>query len=241
MSSSQPKDRISIVKILCNNTENPTVINIPVPQFSWKLISESRNQSQSAYHILVADNLDEIQNSNGNIWDSEKVKSDKSILIHFNGKKLESARRYFWKVKVWNQDGIESEWSKVGTFQTGLYSENDWKNAKWIGYEEMPVELKLVPGVHGNGDDQGQKALKRPVVPLFRKDFTIQKEISSATLFVSGLGQYEAFINGKKVGNSFLAPGWTNYDKTVYYNVYDLTQMMNVGKNTVGAIAGNGF
>ena len=209
--------------------------------FSWKLISESRNQSQSAYHILVADNFDEIQNSNGNIWDSEKVKSDKSILVHFSGKKLEPAQKYFWKVKVWNQDGKDSEWSKVGTFHTGPYSENDWKNAQWIGYEEMSVENKLVPGVHGNGDNQGQKALKRPVVPLFRKDFIVRKEISSATLFVSGLGHYEAFMNGKKVGNSFLAPGWTNYDKTVYYNVYDLTGMMDVGKNTIGAIVGNGF
>jgi hypothetical protein len=229
------------MKLLCNNTENPSVINTPVPLFSWKLNSESRGQSQSAYQILVADNLNEIQNSHGNIWDSKKVNSEQSILIPFNGEKLESARRYFWKVKVWNQDGIESEWSKVGTFQTGLYSETDWKNAKWIGYEEMPVELKLVPGIHGNGNDQGQKALKRPIVPLFRRDFIVQKEISSATLFISGLGQYEAFINGKKVGNSFLAPGWTNYDKTVFYNVYDLTHMMDIGKNTIGAIVGNGF
>ncbi len=241
LSYSQSKDRISILKLLCNNTENPSVINTPDPLFSWQLISESRGQSQSAYHILVSDNLNDLQNSHGNIWDSEKVNSEKSILIPFSGEKLESSRRYFWKVKVWNLNGIESEWSKPGTFQTGLFSDKDWRNAQWIGYEEMPDENKLVPGVHGNGDNQGQKALKRPVVPLFRKDFIVQKEISSATLFVSGLGHYESFINGEKVGNSFLASGWTNYDKTVFYNVYDLTHMIDVGKNTIGAIVGNGF
>jgi alpha-L-rhamnosidase len=241
LSYGQTKDKISIVKLLCNSTENPSVINTPVPQFSWKLTSESRNQFQSAYQILVADNYNEIQNSLGNIWDSGKMNSDKSILIQFNGKKLIPAQKYFWKVKVWNQEGNASEWSQVGTFQTGLFSKTDWSNAQWIGIEEMPIELKLVPGVHGNGDDQGQKALKRPVVPLFRKDFIVQKEISSATLFISGLGHYEAFMNGKKVGNSFLAPGWTDYEKTILYNCYDVTKMIFEGENAIGAIVGNGF
>jgi alpha-L-rhamnosidase len=241
LSYGQPKDQISVVKLLCNSTENPSVINTTVPMFSWKLISESRNQAQSAYHILVADSFDEIQNSLGNIWDSGKIKSDKSILIQFDGKKLKPAKKYFWRVKVWNLEGNASEWSQVGTFQTGLFSETDWRNAQWIGIEEMPVELKLVPGVHGNGDNQGQKALKRPVVPLFRKDFIVQKDISSATLFISGLGHYEAFMNGKKVGNSFLAPGWTNYEKTILYNCYDVTKMLYKGENAIGAIVGNGF
>jgi hypothetical protein len=240
-SYSQSKAQVSVIKLLCNNTENPSVINTPAPLFSWKLISESRGQSQAAYHLLVADNLNEIQNSHGNIWDSEKVNSAQSILIPFNGEKLESARRYFWKVKVWNQDGIESEWSKVGTFQTGLYFETDWKNAKWIGYEEMPVELKLVPGIHRNGDNLGKKALQRPVVPLFRKSFHVQKEISEATLFITGLGHYEAYVNGTKVGNRFLAPGWTDYDKTTLYNCYDVTKMLDKGENAIGAIVGNGF
>ncbi len=241
LSYSQPKARVSVIKLLCNNTENPSVINTPVPLFSWKLISGSRNQSQSAYHILVSDNFDEIQNSKGNIWNSGMVKSDKSILVHFTGKKLDPAQKYFWKVKVWNQDGKDSEWSKVGTFQTGLYSETDWKNAQWIGNEEMPDELKLVPGIHGNGNNLDKKALQRPVVPLFRKSFRIQKKISEATLFISGLGHYEAYVNGAKIGNSFLAPGWTDYDKTILYNCYDVTKMLDEGENAIGTIVGNGF
>jgi len=240
-SLSQADSRIKIVKLLCNHTENPTVINTTVPNFSWQLQSELRNQAQSAYHILVADNPDDIKKLQGKIWDSKKVVTDKSILVQYNGKRLNPAHKYFWKVKVWNLNGIESEWSDTGTFQTGMFSVTDWVYAKWIGYEELPSELKLVPGVHGNGDDQGQKALKRTIVPLFRKNFVVRKTISSATLFVSGLGHYEAFINGEKVSDCFLAPGWTDYDKTVFYNAYDVTKMVDSGMNSIGAIVGNGF
>ena len=240
-SYSQSKDGITIVKLLCNHTENPSVINTPATIFSWQLKSELRNQSQSAYHIIVADNFNDIQNSKGNIWNSEKVFSEESILVKFRGKELNPGWKYYWKVKVWNQSGVESDWSETGTFRTGLFSEKDWAKAQWIGYEEMLPELKLVPGVHGNGNNQGEKALQRPVVPLFRKPFNIQKEISEATLFVSGLGHYEAWINGVKVGNSFLAPGWTDYNKTVLYNCYDVTKMLDEGENVLGAIVGNGF
>lgn len=241
MSCSQPENRISVDKLLCNQTKNPIVINTLVPKFSWQLISESRNQTQSSYRIIVADNLDEIHNSSGNVWDSEKVNSDKSIFVHFKGIELRSANKYYWKVKIWNQEDIETEWSEIGTFQTGLFSDADWEKAEWIGYEEMAEELRLVPGVNGDGNDLGEKALKRPTIPLFRKNFNVQKKISAATLFVSGLGQYEAFINGEKVGNSFLAPGWTNYDKTVLYNTFDVTKMVVSGENIIGAIVGNGF
>ncbi len=240
-SFSQSDNRISVIKLLCNRTENPAVINTPNPNFSWQLHSGLRSQTQSAYRILVADNLDDIKKLQGKIWDSKKMVTDKSILVNYIGNRLNPAQKYFWKVKVWNQDGVESEWSDPGTFQTGLFSVADWGNAQWIGYEELPAELKLVPGVHGKGDDQGQKALKRTVVPLFRKNFVVRKNISSAILFVSGLGHYEAFINGEKVSDRFLAPGWTDYDKTVFYNAYDVTKMVDAGMNSIGAIVGNGF
>lgn len=241
LSHSQLKDQIRIVKLLCNNTENRAVIPAPDPQFSWQLTSKARNQHQLAYQILVSDNRKEIENSRGNIWDSGKVNSNQSIFIPYKGQPLNPAHTYFWKVKVWNQKGIASEWSKAGTFQTGLFADADWKNAQWIGYDDMPAELKLFPGIHGNGDNQGPKALKRTVVPLFRKSFTVHKKVSSATLFISGLGHYEAFVNGGKVSESFLAPGWTNYDKAVFYNAYDVTSRIRKGENILGAIVGNGF
>lgn len=241
----QSKEKIEVVKLLCNQTENPSVINTTFPTFSWQLISEFRNQSQSAYHILLADNLDDIQNSHGNIWDSEKVNSDKSILVKFKGKELKSTQKYYWKVKVWNLADIESDWSQSTSFVTALFHAKDWDNAKWLVYEEMPDSLRLVPGIHelrsdfkDNTETLGQK---RYVTPYFRKEFAVSKKVKTAFVAVSGLGHYELCLNGKKVGNRFLAPGWTQYDKTCLYNMYEVTEQLQKGENAIGALVGNGF
>lgn len=211
-----------------------------VPLFSWQINAGQRNQLQSAYQIRVSDNPEYLKNTEGNLWDSGKINSGQSVLVGaaFN---LKPAQTYYWKVKVWNQENQESEWSETAVFRTGLFQESDWKKAQWIGYEDMPAEKKMVPGVHGNGDNLGDKCIDRPVVPLFRKEFEVAKKVKEATLYITGLGQYEASINGRKVGNSFLTPGWTNYDKTVFYTSYDVTGMLHHGKNAIGAIVGNGF
>ena len=170
-----------------------------------------------------------------------KVKSENSILINYDGIPLESSKKYYWRVKVWNQDGEESAWSKAATWQMGLFGEKDWGDAQWIEYEEMSDSLRLVPGNHGSQDHLGDKAMRRPVTPLFRKEFQVAKKIERAALFISGLGQYEASINAKKTGDGFLTPGWTFYDKTVLYNMYDVTKLLRSGKNSIGIIVGNGF
>ncbi len=211
------------------------------PLFSWQIFSENRNQSQLACQIQVSENQDQQKFSKGILWDSGKINKDQSVLVSCDGPELKSAQTYFWKVKVWNQDNLESEWSEISSFKTGLLSDSDWAGAKWIGYQDMATEKILVPGVHGNGDNLGDKCIERPVVPLFRKEFELSRKIKEATLYITGLGQYEAAINGTKVGNGFLTPGWTNYNKTVFYNSYDVTGMLQQGKNTIGVIVGNGF
>ena len=99
----------------------------------------------------------------------------------------------------------------------------------------------MVPGVHGTGDNLGDRALRRPVVPLFRRDFQVARPVRQAHCFVCGLGQYELVLNGKKVGDRFLSPGWTDYRKTCLYNTFDVTDRLRQGANTLGAIVGNGF
>ncbi len=210
------------------------------PLFSWQINSDQRSQMQSAYQILVSNNPEDLKNSKGYIFNSGKISSGQSVLVAGTFD-LNSAETYYWKVKIWNQDNQESEWSETAFFRTGLFQELDWKNAQWIGYEDLPTEKRMVPGVHGNGDNLGDKCVDRPVIPLFRKEFEVGKKIKEATLYITGLGQYEASINGQKVGNGFLTPGWTNYDKTVFYNSYDVTGMLQQGKNAIGAIVGNGF
>ena len=232
---------LTITDLKCENKVNPLGVENKNPRLNWILKSAERDQSQTAYRILVADNIASLKLDLGNIWDSKKVISDRSILVELNGRPLQSGKKYFWKVKVWNRQGIESPWSGDATFSTGLYNPSDWSNAHWIGYERLKDSMLLVPGIHGSGDKAGKLALQRPVVPMFRKDFLITKKIATAQLFISGLGQYEASINGVKTGNSFLAPGWTDYDKTILYNTYDVTGQLKPGKNTIGVIVGNGF
>jgi alpha-L-rhamnosidase len=235
------KNKISVTSLNCEYKVNPSGISSQNPRLGWKLKSDLRNQRQSAYRILVSDDLKQLRSDIGNIWDSEKRLSESSILISYDGIPLISGNKYYWKVKVWNQDNDESAWSEISTWQMGLLNETDWSNAQWIGYEEMPDSLRLVPGNHGPQNHLGAKAIKRPVTPLFRKEFQAAKKIDRAILFISGLGQYEATINAKKIGNGFLTPGWTYYDKTVLYNVYDVTKSVKTGKNVIGVIVGNGF
>jgi len=228
-------------KLTCNFAECPMNFSSDGPGFSWQLTSGLRNQSQSAFRILLSDSQQDISSDIGNIWDSGKSSSAQSILVEYAGPELEPGQTYFWKVKVWNQEGAESGWSKVATFHTSLFSQADWGNAQWIGFEEMEEANRLVPGVHGKGDHLDKHAMQRPVIPFFRKDFNVSKQIAKAFLYISGLGQYEASLNGLQAGDGFLTPGWTDYEKTVLYNVLDVTGSVRKGSNTIGVMVGNGF
>jgi hypothetical protein len=235
--------QIVISNLQCEQKTNPLAINTASPHFSWQLQSAQRNVLQTAYRILVADKMELLQKNTGNIWDSKKINSNRSIQIEFKGIKITAATKYFWKVLVWDNKNTMA-WSEPANFTTGLFTEKEWSGAKWIGYEEMPDSLYTVPGVHSPDIKKklGLNKLKqRTIIPLFRKTFTADKEIANATAYISGLGQYECSINGQKVGNSFLAPGWTDYNKRVLYNTYDVTALIKKGENAIGVIAGNGF
>ncbi len=232
---------ITVTRLTCNFSEQPLGIDTSEPLLGWQIRSSDRNIVQSAYHILVALSIDELKEDKGTIWDSGKTNSEQSINVLLKGIKLQPGQRYFWKVKIWDTEGRESSWSEASWWQTGLFSENDWQGAQWICYEVIDSSLVLVPGIHGSGDNLGDKALQRPVIPQFRKSFAVGKKLLRATLSVSGLGHYEAYINGQKVGGSFLTPGWTDYDKTVFYNTRDVTPLLKEGENVLGALVGNGF
>ncbi|MBN1763743.1 MAG: family 78 glycoside hydrolase catalytic domain [Sedimentisphaerales bacterium] len=230
----------TVSEIKCDYKINPTGIG-KTPNFSWILSSKLKNQKQTSYHVLVADEMKFLDDNIGTIWDSEVVSSNKSINIKFNGQDLEAGKEYFWKVKVWDKNGMESNWSNPGKFVTSLFDENDWHGAKWIACEEMNDSLFLVPGVHPWQKDVKHLAQRRPVIPYFRKEFETNKEVKSAYIFITGLGHYKAFMNGEQISDDFLSPGWTDYIKTCLYNTYDIIKYIKKGKNAVGAIVGNGF
>ncbi len=120
-------------------------------------------------------------------------------------------------------------------------SEKAFGKAAWIGYEPLADSMKVVPAVHGNGDGLGGKCIQRSVVPLFRKAFTEEAAVRKATISICGLGEYELYINGQKIGDRFLSPGWTLYQKRCLYNTFDVTRQIRKGENVIGAIVGNGF
>ncbi|EHQ30823.1 alpha-L-rhamnosidase [Mucilaginibacter paludis DSM 18603] len=229
----------SVVNLKCEYQINPISVSSLSPHFSWELQSGRRGVMQSAYRILVADDSVLLQRNTANIWDSQKVKSDASIQIAYIGKPLTAAKKYYWKVMVWDNKKQASLWSKVAQWQMGLLTPADWKGAKWIAYEDMPDSMKIFPTIPTPGAKK--RAPGTDILPILRKEFDIAKQIKSATAFISGLGHFEMNLNGKKVGDHFLDAGWVDYQKQALYVSFDITGQIKPGKNAVGVLLGNGF
>ncbi len=231
--------QLRVSNLQVENSSNPIGVDKINPTFSWHLLSNNKNVLQIAYQILVSDDEKLLQKDIGNVWDSKKISASTSIQVLYKGKKLNATKRYFWKVKTWDNKGNSSNWSIPATWQMGLLQQNDWAEAKWIGYDEIMDSLRIVPLVHQNG--KRSWGPRRNVLPLIRKEFELRKKIKSATAYICGLGQFELFINGKKIGDHFLDPGWTNYSKQAQYVTFDVTSNLQQGMNVIGGMLGNGF
>jgi alpha-L-rhamnosidase len=205
--------QLSVQGLLAENRTNPVGLEAAQPRFSWVLTSNERNTSQTGYEVQV--NLDKKA-----VWNSGKILSDSSVGIFYKGMPLLSGKKYDWKVRVWDNHGHTSPWSAVAIFQTGLLHPDEWK-AKWIQ-----------PGF--------TEEASRPS-PLFRKSFSVDKPVHSATVYITAHGMYEAHINGQRIGDAYLTPGWTSYSKRLQYQVYDVTDILKSGKNAIGAMLGNGW
>jgi len=230
--------RPEIISVACNNQISPLGVLARDLNFSWKIGSIERNRMQGAYQVIVyAGNRKDI------VWDSGKTESDNSIRVEYGGRELKSGAVYYWKVRVWDQEGYVSRWSKTSRFVTALAGMNDWSGAKWIGYDELDSAKRIVPGIHAPWSLPGwkEKSSGEHVIPLLRKEFRLKPGIKHAIVFVSGVGQYELILNGRKVGDRFLAPGWTYYDTLCFYNVYDVSKQLRTGGNVLGMMLGNGF
>lgn len=229
---------LQVEGLRCEHTVNPLGVESLNPKLSWELTSRQQNILQTACRVLVSDDSAQLRKGIASVWDSRKVQSSASIQVSYAGKKLRSAKKYFWKVIVWDNKGNRAE-SGIAFWQMGLLQPADWMNAKWIGYDEPSDSLRIFPHVHSSGKKSW--GARRNVLPLMRKEFDLEKKIIKATAFICGLGQFELYLNGKKIGDHFLDPGWTNYAKTAQYVTFDITQELEQGQNAVGVILGNGF
>lgn len=228
---------LSVTKLFCQDTEQPLGIESQTPFLSWQLRSSNKGVIQSAYRVLVADEPGLLQAGEGNIWDSQVVPSSQSLHIAFAGKKLEPAKTYYWKVQVWDGQNRPSDWSPVASWQMGLPAKKDWKGARWIALDRIPDSLINILPTDGKKDSyQGANRL-----PLLRKNFRSSKQLKRATLYICGLGHFELRVNGKKIGDHFLDPGWTKYDQQALYVPFDVTGAIKTGSNAIGVMLGNGF
>ncbi len=217
--TAQLSAQVKLQNLLTENQTNPIGVDIKQPRFSWQLVSDLRNVSQTAYEIIVS-------SGKNSVWKSGKITSDQSVHVPYAGAALQSGKKYTWKVRVWDNNGKTSPWSEPAFFQTALLNQSDpiaigWK-AKWI-------EAGFI-----------EDSINRPA-QYFRKQFAANKKIASAIAYITAHGMYEAQINGKRVGDYYLTPGWTSYNKRLQYQVYDVTNLLASGYNAIGVVAGNGW
>lgn len=208
------KEEIKAIDLRSDYKVNPIGIHNVAPRLSWRMKAYGKNRKQSAYQIQAfkkASDLKEVL-----VWDSEKVYSEESVNISYKGKPLLSRERVYWKVRIWDEKENVSEWSDEAFFEAGLLNKTDWK-AEWICAPEKAAAI------------------------YFRKVCNIEKQPKSGRLYISGLGYYEAYLNGKKCGEDVLTPNRTHYVERVYYHTYDITTAIVHGENVFGVELGNGW
>lgn len=217
-------------RLRCEDAENPLGIDIRRPLLGWALLRNSpddRGQSQTAYRIQVASSEGRLRSGRADVWDSGRVASSESLHLSYGGRPLGSRQRVYWRVRVWDRDGRASPYSEPAWWEMALLEPGDWQ-ARWITRDAPP---RATPA----------EFYQENPAPLFRKEFSQAGEVERARVYVSGLGYYELYLNGRRVGDHVLDPAWTSYDRRVYYSTYDVTHLLQSGANALGAMLGSGW
>jgi len=200
--------QVTVKNLRCELLTNPLGIDATQPRFSWQLESDQRNVIQQSYQVIVSSTEQKLKANEGDIWNSGIVNENKSLLIDYVGSPLQSGKKYFWKVQVVTNKGAATG-NQTAFFSTGLLNNSDWK-AKWIGYDKASAWDSIT---------QWSRLSAR----YLRKEFQSTTVVKRATVYIAGLGMYELYINGKKIGDQVLAPNPTDYRKSYFYNTHDVT------------------
>lgn len=207
---------IQVHDLRCEYERNPLGIDVRKPRLSWKLVSEQRGVVQSAYQLRVTDEQGEV------VWETGKVLSDQSVHVSYAGSALHSRQRCTWQVRVWDEQDQPSAWSESAWWEMGLLHATDWQ-ARWIepGWNEDPAAFKPCP--------------------YLRTTFLLDEQVRSSRLYVTAHGLYEAWLNGQRVGDAYLTPGYTSYHHRLHYQTYDVGGLLHSGENAIGVILGDGW
>jgi alpha-L-rhamnosidase len=209
---------IAVHKLRVEYKDNPLGLDVRYPRISWQLDADERDVMQQAYQLQAA--MD--QNFGSTVWDSGRVESGQSLHIELKELQLQPKQRYYYRIKIWDQQNRPTEWSDTAWWETGLLSPEDWE-AEWI---TAPLACL---------DVQAEQA------PLLRRSFHVDRQVTRARMYVTSLGLYEVELNGTRVGGDYLTPGWTSYSTRLQFQTYDITGQLTVGDNAVGAWLGNGW
>ncbi len=208
----------SVVNLRCELAAEPLGVDVTQPRLSWQITSDKPGQRQTAWQVLVAVSPDALAKEVGDVWDSGRVEGDQTGLVPYAGRALGSSERLYWKVRSWDKHGHASAWSAVASWTMGLLAPGEWR-AKWI-------------------TAAGAERLENT---LLRREFTVRPGLRRALAQVTGLGQYELFLNGAKAGVDVLSPGWTDYADSILYDTRDVTALLRSGTNAAGLSLGNGM
>ncbi len=211
-----------VTNLLCEYRADPLGIDVITPRLSWQLRSDQRGARQIAYQLRAAGAPADLAAGRELLWDSGQIASDQSVLIPYGGPALRSGQRVYWQVRAWDETGAASAWSAPAFWEMGLLAADDWQ-AGWItpAWDEDTT--------------QSQPA------PMLRRAFKLDGAIKAARVYVTSLGLYELHLNGQRVGDGELTPGWTSYGHRLQYQTYDVTDLLRPGDNALGATLADGW
>jgi alpha-L-rhamnosidase len=212
---------VAVTDLQFEHNPRPLGVGETEPRLSWKLLSDQPNTRQAAYQLQVAASESALREGDL-VYDGERVASDQSVLVAFPEEGARTQVQRWWRVRAWTDENTVTPWSEPAHWEYGLLDSTDW-SARWIEAELEEETDRSMPA------------------PLLRRDFTLEKPIASARLYITSHGLYEAAINGERVGDLELTPGWTAYDDRLQYFTYDVTELLQEGGNAIGVKLGDGW
>lgn len=212
------------VHLRCEYLTEPLAVQTDSPRFSWEISARESDYRQSGFEIRVASGNNQKSLKNADRWDSGLISSHETKQIVYDGEPLQPNTSYYWSVRSWDQNNEPGKWSEPAHFHT-RHAVDTWK-AKWIGMppsQAAPNDYSIPPS------------------PMIRKEFELTKPVDKVLLTASAKGIYEVHINGEKIGDQHLAPGWTDYEQLIQYQIYSIDDLNQQSKNCLSVILADGW